>query len=145
MKWDGSDYQLPFSWGDTYYDLYLAGGFGFNTGNGDLLGIPFPASQWAGQWVHVAAKFYNGTPSADNVQLYIDGQRQELTERMQSPDDRSVATTAFAGGLANTNYCEFGGAIDDLRIFNRPLSAAEVGVLAGSAPTCWPRPARPTR
>ena len=80
----------------------------------------------SGSWYHVAG-VWNGS----NLQIYIDG----------SPDGSSVA---FAGSVSNTDtflsiggqrwsaqwWRFFDGVIDDVRIYDRALSADEVAILA---------------
>jgi hypothetical protein len=78
-------------------------------------------------WVHLAATY-----DATTLRLYRDGTQ--------------VATGAFAGTMANgtdttgiamrntSNMHYFPGLIDDLRLYSRALSAAEVGVLAAGVP-----------
>jgi hypothetical protein len=69
MYWlGGSADGMPF--GFTGYDLYLypAYGFGFNTANADLYGIPTAAVS-SNTWIHVAAVFTNGSVTSN--QLYL--------------------------------------------------------------------------
>ena len=100
-----------------------------NTGNGDYLGCPFLSSQWQGQWVHVAAVFYNCDAehplTADNVRLYVNGQRQELTQ-FGTPLVRSATQIASFGSRLDLQYC-FHGILDDVRVYNHELTAKEVG------------------
>jgi len=125
MYWNGTNADMPF--GFTSYDLYLvSGAFGFNHGCGDVWGVS--STGLANRWVHVAAVFYNNDYTKE--QLYLDGVPQTLSQRVGTSCNRSVSTSAKiatwqgscgSGGL----YC-FGGNIDEVRIYNRALSAAEV-------------------
>ena len=128
MYWTGGDSQMPFGWQQAY-DLYFASGsFGFNTGEGNVLGIS--SSGLANQWVHVAAVFYNGVPSPSTVALYINGVSQTLTQRVGSTtQSRSATSSAQISGWAYGSGYYFGGIIDDFRIYNRELSADEVKLL----------------
>ncbi len=123
MRWDGKDNSMPF--GFTSYDLYFTGGrFGFNTGNGDLLGIS--SSGLANQWVHVTAVFHNGTPSATNNELYINGVKQNLTQMLGTPGSRTVTTNARIGIWNNDVNYMFRGNLDEFAIYNRTLSSSEI-------------------
>jgi hypothetical protein len=99
--------------------------FPLGTGGGSNLYTPFSAD---GNWHHVAA-----TKSATEIALYLDGKE---VGRMA---DTSVfgATNAFGiclGALDNDRGLArmFLGAMDDLQIYYRALSAAEIpGTMAG--------------
>jgi PKD repeat protein len=130
MKWGGGDSQMPFGW-NAAYDLWRAGGsFGINTGNGDILGIP--STGLAGRWVHVAVVFPNGMATAANARIYIDGIAQAISQRINDNGGARTATSRvqLSGWGIGDGY-RFGGAIDDLRIYNHELSAAEVAAIAG--------------
>jgi hypothetical protein len=132
MNWNGSgSAQMPF--GFTNYDLWLySGSFGFNTSNSDMWGIS--SSGLAGQWVYVAAVFTNG--DAHLNQLYINGVQQSLSQQFGSTPSsvQQVATIARIGSWNNGSY-NFNGLIDEVQVYNRALSAAEVQSLyiTGSA------------
>lgn len=145
MYWDGTsgNSRMPFAWKNAQYDLdfYDSTCFGFNTFNSDCRGIS-PAGL-ANQWVHVVAVFNNGTPSSN--QLYINGVEQALSQLRGTSVSRSAAAMAVLGGYGGSYT--FLGRLDDLRIYNRSLSATEVAQLyAGplsAAPTSglvsyWP-------
>ncbi len=120
MYWNGVTTEMPF--GFTSYDLYLtSGAFGFNHGCGDVWGIS--SSGMSNKWLHVAAIFYNGNYL--NEQLYIDGVQQTLSQRVGTSCNRSVTTSARIGTWVNSLYI-FGGKIDELKIYNRELTASEV-------------------
>ena len=127
MNWDGVENEMPFCWGGGLYDLWIVNSYiGFNTGWNDILGTTFSKDQWEGQWVHIAAVFCNDAPSSGTVQLYINGQLQTLIYESGtcSRPDAAVSSTAYIGGCLN-GY-QFSGVIDDVRIYDRQLSAAEV-------------------
>lgn len=77
-----------------------------------------------GVWHHVAAVRNNGT-----ISLYIDGVfRLSATEGTMSP---SYPINMITGGMAYApfsppRYNPFGGKMDELRIYNRALSLAEI-------------------
>jgi arylsulfatase A-like enzyme len=83
-----------------------------------------------GQWHHVAATFTNdGTPDVLDVQLYIDGV-QETTFTAQTA--RALATTASIDVRVGSDVQDrlFNGSLDEIRIFPRALSPAEISALA---------------
>ena len=126
MYWDGRSSEMPFGWGNAY-DLYFSGNyFGFNTGQGNVYGLYAP--QLKREWVHVAAVFYNGVPSSSTVKLYLDGSRQVLTDCLsrKTTYSKTVTTNACISGWGATEGYKFGGMIDDMRIYNRELSADEI-------------------
>lgn len=134
MKWNGTNNQMPFGW-NGLYDLWLYGdSFGVNTGQINILGIA--SAGLSGRWVHVAAVFPNGVPSASNVKLYIDGVEQTVSQRLGSTTaSRKATPKIFVSGWGYDGGLKFGGCIDDVRIYNRELSAAEVVDLIGNADT----------
>ena len=86
-----------------------------------------------GIWHHVAAVRNNGT-----ISLYIDGAfRLSATEGTGTP---AYPINMIAGGMAFSSfspprYNPFGGKIDEIRIYNRALSAAEIlGLVPYSLP-----------
>jgi hypothetical protein len=81
----------------------------------------------AGTWYHVAAT-YDGT----NQKIYVNG-RLEIAEPASgrifpTTNDLAIGRTAFSGG----RY--FDGKVDDVRIYDRALSYAEVQSLAAKTP-----------
>jgi len=141
MKWNGNGNQMPFAWGGTYYDLFLGNGyFGINTGNGDMLGIPFTSTNYAEEWVHVAAVFPNGTPTTNNAKLFINGVPQTLAKCTGNmPSSKTATSNVFLSGwnTNNTSTYKFGGAIDDVRVYSRELTEVEVMALASVPPALW--------
>jgi hypothetical protein len=129
MYWNGgyySDWNMPFSW-STEYDLGFndQGCFGFNTGNGDNLGIS--SSGLANKWVHVAAIFYNGIPSSSTVSLYIDGTKQNIYDCLpNSHGSKSVTSTIFVSGWGSSQDYKFDGVIDEVKVWNRALTLSEI-------------------
>lgn len=86
-----------------------------------------------GTWHHVAAVRNNGT-----ISLYIDGVfRLSATEGTTAPTYpiNMIAGAMAYGSFSPPRYNPFGGKIDEIRVFNRALSAAEI---AGLAPFSLP-------
>jgi hypothetical protein len=77
-----------------------------------------------GQWYHVAA-----TWDGANVRIYIDGQLDNTIARSGTigSDTRSL----YIGGRSGTDF--FNGMLRDVRLYNRPLTTAEIVRLAGTA------------
>lgn len=123
MFWDGSNSVMPI--GFNRHDLWLYGGsFGFNSGNGDIYGIS--SAGLANGWHHVVAEFTNYEMT--NNKLYIDGALQSLSQRRSSPNNsRSVVDPhlRIGGWWANNGY-RFSGLLDEVKIYDGALSAAEV-------------------
>jgi predicted outer membrane repeat protein len=80
-----------------------------------------------GEWVHVAAVLPEGGNSTTAVQLYVNGVRE--TETVTAGAINTKALAAFRIGTnENGNY--FTGLIDDVRIFDRALTAEEIAEVA---------------
>ncbi|MFH1188667.1 MAG: LamG domain-containing protein [bacterium] len=126
MYWRGGNGQMPFGWSQAY-DLWFSGGcFGFNTGESNVFGVQ--STGLANRWVHVAAVFYNGVPSAGTVKLYLDGQeRTDIYACLNTTSGSRLATTTgqISGWALGAGYY-FGGVIDEFAMYNRALSASEV-------------------
>ncbi len=150
MYWRGndigpsSDGRMPFGFAQTY-DLYLyAGSFGFNTGASDIWGIS--STGLANRWVHVTAVFTNG--DARNNKLYIDGVAQTLTQRLGTTGSKSVTQNARISGWAagGPRSYAFDGLVDEVDVYNRELTAAEVtsiynAGITGKCQGCTQQPA----
>ena len=81
-----------------------------------------------GSWHHATAVRNNGT-----ISLYIDGIfRLSATEGTQTPSYpiNMQAGAMCWGGYTPPRYNPFGGKIDELRIYNRALTAAEILALS---------------
>ena len=122
MNWDGNNNTMPI--GFNNYDLnFTNGSFGFNTGSSDTLGIS--SNGLANKWVYVTAVFYNGTPSAINNELYIDGVKQNLIQQ-GTPTSRTITTDMVVSGWTTSTAYKFGGKLDELAVYNKALSASDI-------------------
>lgn len=86
-----------------------------------------------GTWHHVAAVRNNGT-----ISLYIDGAfRLSATEGTTAPTYpiNMIAGAMAYGSFSPPRYNAYGGKIDEIRVYNRALSAAEI---AGLTPYSLP-------
>ena len=89
-------------------------------------------------WHHVVAT-YDGSASANGLTLYIDGAESPATIELDDP--RYVAmhntTEPFRVGaqvVGDGTLRFFQGVVDDVRVYDRVLSPAEVGELYGGGP-----------
>ena len=124
IKWNGNQTVLPF--GFLNYSLNFDTAVGFNTSNGDSYGIP--SDGFIDTWKHIVIEFKTGSFG----KIYIDGVLQTLTQLKGVPNftNATVANQNFYlfGWGNNASYRNF-GAIDDVKIFNRVLTLAEVEAL----------------
>jgi hypothetical protein len=122
MKWDGTTNVALLTWGN-FYDIWIPSStcMGFNAGQGDAYGIN-PTSI-SNKWSYVTLIIYNGAYTGNN-KIYINGNDQILSQCSGSGQSQTSGTTLYLGNLANGYW--FNGTIDEVRIYNRALSAAEV-------------------
>jgi len=125
MYWKGGDSQMPLGW-QGVYDLWLrANCFGFNTGQGNVLGVSSVGLK--NKWVHVVAIFYNGVPSSQNNALYVDGEKKEIWACLgTTTSSKSVTPQLRISGYAGGSGYRFSGYIDDVRIYSQALSSAQI-------------------
>lgn len=136
MNWDGSNAEMVFRWGSAY-DLFLFNGsFGYNTfQSANIYGID--SVGLAGDWVHVAAVFFNGNDALGS-KLYIGGVEQTLTARNAGAGTQSATDQFYLA--AHSGY-GFNGMLDDFRIYNEELSANDIALLAsGTGGAAVPTP-----
>ena len=87
---------------------------------------------FGGKWHHVAVN-YDGSGKASGVKLYVDGKPTQL-EAVRDHLTGSVRTpAAFVIGNKKTG-APYKGQIDDLRLYNRPLTRTDVEDLAVHLP-----------
>ena len=80
-------------------------------------------------WVHVAVSI-----DADNstMTLFVNGQAIDTTSTTGAISYNNTRDT-FIGGAADTTRFDFGGQIDDARVYSRALSSDEIVTLAAGA------------
>jgi hypothetical protein len=95
-----------------------------------------PANSVAlGAWLHVAVA-YDSSSSANRPVFYINGKLVTTTVRAAPAGSRSSdAASLLTIGNTSTLERTFDGAIDDVRIYNRILTATEIGTLVTAMPT----------
>ncbi len=85
-----------------------------------------------GDWHHVVAVLDNdGTPNATEIELYIDGTLETVTDSLDEPIDTDESLNVQIGNDGLGNY--FPGLIDDARVYNRALSSDEISDLVSNA------------
>ncbi|MCL4207892.1 MAG: hypothetical protein KJ000_35855, partial [Pirellulaceae bacterium] len=90
-----------------------------------------------GQWHHVALTLQGGSsPNVTDALLYVDGVAESTytTQQLQAIDTAS-GTSVYIGAdrvTANNNSRDFSGQIDEVGIWSRALSAAEIAYLAAA-------------
>jgi hypothetical protein len=80
----------------------------------------------AGRWYHLAAVFDSDD---DSYQIYLNGQLHKSGISTQALNDEAAALLSF--GTRTGSSQRFSGALDDFRIYNRKLSAAEIAEIYG--------------
>lgn len=85
-----------------------------------------------GNWHHVAAVWADdGTPNVEDVILYIDGQRETIDTATPYQINTGVGANVKIGVFQAATYARyFQGLIDDVRIYGKALSPAEIAELA---------------
>jgi len=100
---------------------------------GDAIAVQTRAEFALGRWVHVAAT-YDGSSKARGLALYLDGERAELEvvrDHLVKPiTGGDPGALALAERFRDVGLA--GGAVDELCVFERELSALEVARLAGA-------------
>jgi hypothetical protein len=85
-----------------------------------------------GQWHHVAAVLKDdGSPSVNEIQLYIDGVRQAAAASNSQPINTAAGQQVMIGAFLNNGVLStcFKGNLDDVRIYDRAFSASDIAEL----------------
>jgi len=98
----------------------------------DALRVESAGSVPSGEWHHVAAS-YDGSRLASGVQLYIDGQPQQIKVNLDELNQSFATKEPFRIGAGTADAVRFKGAIDDVRVYSAVLTTDEVATLATSA------------
>lgn len=122
-------YNLCFNGNVVPQQLSTNSWYGFPTGTG--FDISVPAAPLIGDWHHVTVTFDHATGWK---RMYIDGVKVDEVERPNEPFTPGPGTIVTIGGYwSSNNIVEnfFDGEIDEVRIYDRPLSQTEIQHLAG--------------
>ncbi|MFT7643812.1 MAG: hypothetical protein ACI9G1_005578, partial [Pirellulaceae bacterium] len=118
------------------YDLHIAGGnvavHLISAWAANAIKVTTKTKLKANQWQHVFAT-YDGSSKAAGIKIYFDGKPQEW----QVNNDKLSGTIRTAKPLyigRRNPGSPFKGLVDDLRVYDRELTEAEIGSLAGSDP-----------
>ncbi|MDE1941146.1 MAG: peptidoglycan-binding protein, partial [Patescibacteria group bacterium] len=127
----GSDYKLV-------YDPGSGGRFGFYISDGTNKPGVYTAGPIAvGTWYHVVA-VWDGTTNAGSLSIYLNGTLSN-TAASNAAAIQSMNTHAAIGADGLNSRYYFNGTIDDVRVYDRALSAADVSSLySGSTASSTP-------
>jgi hypothetical protein len=81
------------------------------------------------EWIHVAAVLPEGGDSAEDLRLYFNGVQE--TGTIKAGAINTIAKDAMRIGTDGTSYY-FTGRIDDVRVYDRALTAEEIAAIAGN-------------
>jgi len=81
------------------------------------------------KWYHIAAVLDDdGTPDVSEIKLYVDGIEESYSSILSQAIDTAAGSDVVLGAIDGSGY--FDGDIDDVRIYDRALSSAEIENLA---------------
>ena len=85
-----------------------------------------PANQLVlGEWVHVAVTY-----DQSDMRIYVDGGQVAITSKSGAVDVNPAVGAAMGDQPSGAGSDPFNGALDEVRIYDRALSGAEVALLA---------------
>ncbi len=118
------------------YDMLLSEGYFtvhiVNTWPGNAIKVQSKKKLEADKWQHVFAT-YDGSSKAAGIKLYVNGENWEWDIQQDGLKDTIRTKKTLLIGSRHPDS-RFRGIVDDLRMYGRVLSAAEVQSLAGSNP-----------
>jgi len=127
----------PYQWGIGHYQgLVLASFFSDTAGLTNYIGIVSPMT--TNQWFHFVYVFDGTQPELQRLKLYINGQSSSdsLLWHVGTIGTTTVATqqqftmgASYSAGNPSFLSNFYDGTLDDIRIYNRALSAVEVTAL----------------
>ncbi|QDU95282.1 DUF1553 domain-containing protein [Lignipirellula cremea] len=85
------------------------------------------------QWRHVAVT-YDGSRRAGGIQVFVDGEPQKMQIELDDINQSFGSGEPFRIGAGGGPDSRFQGKIDDVRVFDRQLSDASIGLLATATP-----------
>jgi hypothetical protein len=141
-SWQGYSFWIPASGADCGNNCLEAT---FSTGSAShtvgLLSNTLSANTW-----HHVVETYDGSSNTSGVKMYIDGVSQTINSGGGAALSTSILVSkplqiggdGDGDGTTDKGCCTFNGLIDDARVYNRALSAAEVAWLYGATNTSYP-------
>ncbi len=103
------------------------------TTNSDLLTIATTNSNvlQAGQWQHIAV-VYNGTltGNANRLKIYVNGVAQTTEYNGTIPATTLGSTANVRIGDSSDGSRNYGGSMDEVRVYNRALTPSEISILS---------------
>jgi hypothetical protein len=115
------------------WDMFMGGGTVFvhmiNKWESNAIRINTKAPIELNKWHHLFVT-YDGSSKAKGVKLYVDGKKADVDVTHDTLKDTIKADKPVLIGRRNPSG-PFKGMIDEVRLYNRELSAAEVEQLAG--------------
>jgi hypothetical protein len=105
------------------------------TGSATLEG----ATITTGQWYHCVVQFDGTQPNNNNLQMYLNGYPYKFMSTSQTSVPRNATANLHIGAYDTADSLAtnagFNGLIDEVRIYNRLLSFAEIQALYQAVPT----------
>ena len=122
LYWNGKYSTMPFGFSGN--DMYVNNGYGFNTGNGDMIGISKTEFSTINKrkWAYHIITFKRDSTGSIN----INGIEKAMTKTLGSRISPALFRTTFSilGWPNDRSYRDF-GEVSRLRIINRELTTAE--------------------
>jgi prepilin-type N-terminal cleavage/methylation domain-containing protein len=125
MQWNGSSSVVVFNLGLLNYYINTNTCTGINNG-GSVWGTNSPPSN---QWVFITLVLYNGTYNANGSGLYVNGLPLSLSACAGGSFSGNANPSVILGAYRTGPAFYYTGLIDDVRIYNRALSASEIAAM----------------
>ena len=77
-------------------------------------------------WHHVVVILDSTQAASNEIKIWIDNIAQTLTKSYNSDTSGNFINKGLIFGRASSNFNYFKGALDDVKIFNRPLTQTEI-------------------
>ena len=114
------------------YDMYLQGGKAFvhllHQWDSNAIRVNTKVALEPNKWHHLFAT-YDGSSKAKGVHIYVDGKPADLDYTHDTLTESIRTTAPFTIGR-RTPGAPFKGLIDEVRVYDRELTPAEVGTIA---------------
>ncbi len=119
------------SWGEDYYGgrwvirVNEGGQLRAEVQGGNIIGDTLIND---GNWHHIAVVVENdGTPDIQEARLYVDGQRETISASVDEPINSGEVENVLIGAYLGANNPRwFQGLVDDVRIYDQPLTQEEI-------------------